>query len=169
MEIWIIGGAIVALMVYTSTRIKKRAAEAYSREVIETETYSFIKPEGLICPADQLGPETAFIRSEAYGDTEATETTLRAEGMLTVHPKALAGILEELSSSASSIDESTSANGILLKREVREGEIDFIEFHKLIESKSGKIFEFKVKVAKEYLGQFAEKAVEITETFRLKN
>src|SRR4030095_7816250 len=48
MELLIPGLILVALMVWVSTRIKKRAAEAFEPETIESENYSLHKPEGFL-------------------------------------------------------------------------------------------------------------------------
>ncbi len=48
MEILIPGLILVALMVWASTKIKKRAADAFEAEFIETDTYSLQKPEGFL-------------------------------------------------------------------------------------------------------------------------
>lgn len=48
MEILIIGALLVALMAYASTKIKKRAAEAFEPELIETDRFSLRKPEGFL-------------------------------------------------------------------------------------------------------------------------
>ena len=40
MEIFIVGVAVVALMVYVSTKIKRSAAAAFEREEIEEEDFS---------------------------------------------------------------------------------------------------------------------------------
>ncbi len=61
MEILIPGLILVALMVYASTKIKKRAAEAFEPEVITTERFKLRKPEGFLHVIDS--PDHAF---EAY-------------------------------------------------------------------------------------------------------
>ena len=48
MEILIVGALLVALMAYASTKIKKRAAEAFETELIETDRFSLQKPEGFL-------------------------------------------------------------------------------------------------------------------------
>ncbi len=48
MELLIPGLILVALMVWASTKIKKRAADAFEAEFIETDTYSLQKPEGFL-------------------------------------------------------------------------------------------------------------------------
>ena len=48
MELLITGLILVALMAYASTRIKKRAAEAYLEEKVETDDFTIRKPEGFL-------------------------------------------------------------------------------------------------------------------------
>ncbi len=48
MEILIPGLILVALMVWASTKIKKRAADAFEAELIETDEYRLNKPEGFL-------------------------------------------------------------------------------------------------------------------------
>ncbi len=68
MEILIIGIIIVALMVYTSTKIKKAAKEAYEPETVRTEEFSITKPQGYMIPAeDERSPYKLEIFSKAYG------------------------------------------------------------------------------------------------------
>jgi hypothetical protein len=71
MEIWIIGGILVALMIYVSTKIKNAARVAYEREVFETDTFTITKPNEFIIPVKE-GSEFVF---EAYsrnlGEDEA--------------------------------------------------------------------------------------------------
>ena len=51
MEILIPGLILVALMVWASTKIKKKASAAYEDEIVETDTFILEKPEGFISPA----------------------------------------------------------------------------------------------------------------------
>lgn len=48
MEILIPGLIVVALMVYISTRIKRKAASAFEAETIETDEFVIQKPEGFL-------------------------------------------------------------------------------------------------------------------------
>ena len=48
MEILIPGLILVALMAWASTKIKKRAADAFEAETIETDDYSLTKPKGFL-------------------------------------------------------------------------------------------------------------------------
>lgn len=73
MEILIIGGLLVALMAYLSTKIKKEAKRAYEQEVIETEGFKIIKPVDFIIPLKK-GSEYAFeTYSKDFGEDEAED------------------------------------------------------------------------------------------------
>ena len=48
MELLIPGLILVALMVYASTRIKRTVAEAFEPETVETDHFTFEKPEGFL-------------------------------------------------------------------------------------------------------------------------
>lgn len=52
MEILIPGLALVALMVYVSTRIKRSAAKAFDEEVVETDDFTITKPQGFLIPTE---------------------------------------------------------------------------------------------------------------------
>src|SRR6185436_16743158 len=70
MEILIPGLALVALMVYVSTRIKRSAAKAFDQEVVETDEFTITKPEGLFIPTDAT--DLAFAAySKDFGTGEA--------------------------------------------------------------------------------------------------
>jgi hypothetical protein len=70
MEIWIVGGIIVAIMVYVSTKIKRAAKEAYEQELFETDEFRIVKPEGFLIPVTE-NPAFAF---EAYSKDFAEDT-----------------------------------------------------------------------------------------------
>jgi hypothetical protein len=55
MELLIPGLILVALMVWASTKIKKRAAEAFDAEEIETDEYSIRKPDGFLHVIGDVG------------------------------------------------------------------------------------------------------------------
>ncbi|MCU1287779.1 MAG: hypothetical protein JWN60_8 [Acidobacteria bacterium] len=73
MEILIIGGALVALMVYVSTKVKKSAESAYERELFETEKFSIIKPENFINPLNENSEYVFTAYSKDFGKADAEE------------------------------------------------------------------------------------------------
>jgi hypothetical protein len=71
MEILILGGILVALMVYVSTRIKRSAADAYEEERVETDIFAITKPAGFII-IESEDPKVVFAAySKEYGADDA--------------------------------------------------------------------------------------------------
>jgi hypothetical protein len=76
----IIGLIIVALMVYTSTRIKRTAAAAFEPETIETDEFIIQKPEGFLHNLNAR-PGNIF---EAYSKEFSTEHPERRIGTASI-------------------------------------------------------------------------------------
>jgi hypothetical protein len=78
MELLIPGLILVALMVYASTRIKKTAAAAFEAETVETEHFTFEKPEGLLLVLNGDPKLDAEGYSKEYGvGDEASQRQIR--------------------------------------------------------------------------------------------
>ena len=73
MEILIMGGIIVALMVYASTRIKRSAAAAFEEETIETDDFSLVKPEGFLNPVENEDFLAFYAFSKDFGEEGKAE------------------------------------------------------------------------------------------------
>ena len=84
MEIWIIGGILVILMVIISTRIKKAAARAFEREVIETDSFTVVKPKGFLHPIREPADFPFEAYSKEYGE-RSTRNIWRARARLRLH------------------------------------------------------------------------------------
>lgn len=84
MEILIAGLILVALMVYASTKIKKSAARAYEPEVIETDDFFILKPEGFINPLNGDN-EFAFLAYSKEFGTGGTEDIREASARISVY------------------------------------------------------------------------------------
>ena len=69
MELLIPGLILVALMVYASTKIKKRAAAAFDPERIETDSYLLEKPDGFLHVIDDPDHELRSYSKE-FGEEE---------------------------------------------------------------------------------------------------
>jgi hypothetical protein len=78
MELLIPGLILVALMVYASTRIKKTAAAAFEAETVETDHFTFEKPEGLLLVLNGDPALDAEGYSKEYGEgDEASQRLIR--------------------------------------------------------------------------------------------
>lgn len=168
MEIWIIGGGIVLLMVYVSTRIKKSAAAAFEREIIETNTFSFVKPKGFICPVDRLSTDSFYLHSQGFGDAEATESTYQAEARLTVHDSSFDSMKSEAVSKPAMAIEEFGARDVAVRGIVTENQVEFKVFRRLVESRDSKVFDITVKVISDHLEDYQAQADEIVSSFLVK-
>ncbi len=80
MEILIPGLILVALMVYASTKIKKRAAEAFEAETIDTERYTFRKPEGFLHVIDSPNHDfEAYSKESGEGGDLGKRATIEVD------------------------------------------------------------------------------------------
>jgi hypothetical protein len=67
MELLIPGLILVALMVWTSTRIKRNAAAAFEAETIETDDYILEKPDGFLHVLNDETDRDLLAYSKEYG------------------------------------------------------------------------------------------------------
>lgn len=159
---------MVALMVYVSTRIKKSAAAAYGREIIQTDTYSFTKPAGLICPIDRILKDSCLVHSKNFGETESTESLYQLEGLLTAQNKSFESLKAEAESEGSFAKEECGSGAVVLRGLATESGVEFKMFRRLQTSSNGLVFDFSVKVLCEALEEFQSKADEMVSSFTVK-
>jgi hypothetical protein len=148
MEILILGVILVALMAYVSTRIKKSAARAFEREVIETEDFRLVKPEGFLNPVD-TNSELAFeAYSKDFGEDDAADYR-HARAVVRVHQNPAPG--EGLPA-----EDERSEKGVTIQR-----------FHKLLKNDENS-YELEISVLKEKREQYFDKINEMLNSFSLK-
>lgn len=179
MEILIIGGIVVLIMVIISTQIKKSAAQAFDREIIETEDFIIVKPEGFINPLRETSEYAFEAYSKDFG--EKTERNVwRAQAYLSVLTDSdFAAACESAKQKTGKIlSEQTLKNSaddekICLieseKTDEEDDEIDFYEFRKIVESRrQQKVYELRIAVLKAFREAYSEKINEMQNGFRLK-
>jgi hypothetical protein len=148
MEILILGVILVALMAYVSTHIKKSAARAFEREVVETEDFRLVKPEGFLSPVN----ENSVCAFEAYSKdfgTDDAEEYRQARAVVRVHQ-------------TGATDENLPAEG-----EKTEKGVTIQTFHKLLRNDE-KSYELEISVLKENREQYLDKINEMLSSFSLK-
>ncbi len=142
MEIWIIGGIIVALMVYASTKIKRAAAGAYEREEIAADGFAIVKPEGFI---NLINSAHAFeAQSKEFGESEESEEMYRARATVT---------LTDGSEPASESRSEREVDGVVVK-----------ELRKTINA-NGRGFELTISVLADHYDEFEPRIREMAESF----
>lgn len=176
MEIFIIGAAVVALMVYVSTRIKKSAAQAFDRETIETDEFFIIKPEGLLHPLRDKSEFAFEAYSKDFG-AENLRNIWQVNAEMLVHTDAkFKDVCVAVKKSA---EEVMSEN--VLKETPADQRICLIEgkqtlddvkkrvFWKIVESVSQKkVYELRIYVLEGNLTEFSSRIEEMLESFTVK-
>lgn len=175
MEILIIGGILVALMAYVSTRIKKSAASAYEPEKIETAEFALVKPEGFIVP---VGTASAFA-FEAYtkdfGESDETEKLRRAQANLRISAGENFAVYCERAKqtfdeilSAETLGAAPSGRKIcLLKGENQDNNVKTLEYRKIIAGES-RIYDLQAIVLSDAYDVYGESIEKLVESFQLK-
>lgn len=173
MEILIGGIILVALMVYASTRIKRTAAQAFDPELVETDDFSLLKPEGFLHLINGADPAFAFqAYSKEFGRDDA-ENVRKA----TIDMRILADISFE-----EACDEAKVGGTSLIERkglevsgfrawsieaETEKDERELV-VHSLIVDAPGKIFVLRSSVLKEHNNEFLRKIDEMEDSLETK-
>jgi hypothetical protein len=178
MEILIVGGIVVLIMVFISTQIKKSAAQAFDREIVETENFTIVKPEGFMNPLRESSEYEFEAYSKEFG--EKTERNVwRAQVYLSLSTASdFAAACEsakqktdEILSEETLEDSAYDEKIYLIESEKfdEEEEIDFYEFRKIVESRRRqKVYELRIAVLKAFRSEFSERINELLNSFHIK-
>lgn len=135
MELLIPGLILVALMIYASTRIKKTAAEAFEPETIETEHFTFEKPEGLllVLNGDPNLEAEGYSREYGEGDDVSQRQIRFAVSRTQGAPPDVVG--ERVTAGSEIVSRETEIVGgtkfTVIEALKTEGELASREFHKI--------------------------------------
>ena len=176
MEILIVGGILVALMIFASTKIKRSAAAAFEREEIEEEDFSLVKPEGYIHPFKENSPFVFEAYTKDFGDEEAKEFRRSRATLRVVSNSDFETVCRMAKKTADKIlskrfveDAPANQKIFLLENEKSENGVKFFTRWKIVESRERrKIYEFQVSILEEYGEEFADAASEMIRTFSVK-
>lgn len=170
MEILIIGGIIVALMVWASTRIKRSAAAAFEEETIETGEFALVKPEGFLNTVEPPDFLAFYAYSKEFGEEEAAEKVRQSQ----IKVKILAGrspaeiVKDEKKSFAKILsEEKPGENTILLAGERAEKSVETVFYHKFIAA-GEKIYDLEMSMLADYREKYEEKAEKLLASFCVK-
>ena len=167
MELLIPGLILVALMVYASTKIKKRAAAAFDEEIVETDAYAIRKPEGFL---HVLGSDNhAF---EAYSREFGQDDTAAAR-RATIEMDILAG--ESLETVCRQVRDSASESEVMeesetvrrISTEETANEIAVNAVYKIVDAGNA-IYRLRFAVLPEHVDEYLQKLDETIDSFRVK-
>ncbi len=174
MEILILGGILVALMVFVSTRIKKNSAKAFERERIETENYAIYKPEGFIVPVRLKSEYALEMYSKDKGEEKAGKINQAWATLKVFKKENFAEICRRAQlSSAKIISKETARDGDLnyffMHGEGIEETVGKEIYYKIIEdTKSGAVYELQSSILNDYLETYSSKISAIMQSFTVR-
>ncbi|MDQ2746193.1 MAG: hypothetical protein M3T96_02925 [Acidobacteriota bacterium] len=174
MEIFIVGIAVVVLMVYASTRIKKIAAEAYQPETIETEDYLIFKPEGFINPFSENSEFAFEANSKDWGKNDAGKFRQARAALRVTADADFKAVCENAKKSAGKItskrfvkDAPDGQKIFILEGETSESDVKILIRRKVVEANK-KVYELKTAVIEAYAEDFADRIGAMLESFTVK-
>ncbi len=158
MELLIPGLILVALMVWTSTRIKRNAAAAFEPETIETGAYVLEKPDGFLHVLNDETDRDLLAYSKEYGpgDLKGDRKATIEIRILTTTIDSRIGQLKTDNRLVGSVE--TFLDGgeraAILQAEPSE-DSETISFYKLV-TRGSRLFELRFTVLRDFEDEFAE-------------
>lgn len=163
MELLIPGLILVAVMAYLSTRIKKRAADAFNAETIGNERYSFEKPEGFLHVVGDKQHEFMAYSSE-FGEDDDSRFR-RATIELDVLPGTdVASVTEAICEAA---ENSNVRPENIIEADEWANETEFRAVYKLIECDSS-VYRLRFAVLAEHFAAYSSRIDDTIESFVIK-
>jgi hypothetical protein len=163
-EILIVGSIIVALMIYTSTRIKRSAARAFDEELIDKDDFTLIKPEGFLHVLNDDSGRAFTAYSREFGKDEASDQR-RAWIKLQKTVDSVQDVRRAIKAAAESLAEDVEAKVIEVERAEAGRPVN--AFYKFA-SRGGTLYELQAVVLREHRDEFLRKIQRSFESFRLK-
>lgn len=166
MELLIPGLILVALMVYASTRIKKRAAEAFEPETIETERYTLQKPDGFLHVIDSPRHDFEAYSKEYADDDSSRRATIEVD---IFRGTDLESVGESLRDASALFDVTKETeNTWRVETEETANETGLKVFYKLVDTRAGPIYRIRFAVMAKHEDEYLDRIEEALNSFTLK-
>ncbi len=168
MELLIPGLILVALMAWASTKIKKRAADAFEAETIETESYSMQKPEGFLHVLGDPGHEV-YAYSREFGEGAYSKIRRATIEIDIVKDASLADVRNAIKSSAADVEViRETPSECELETEETANENSFHCFYKIIGARSP-IYRLRFAVLSQHSDEYLRKVKETLDSFSVRS
>jgi len=175
MEILIFGIVLVALMVFVSTKIKKSAAVAFEREVIDKKDFAIIKPEGLINPLNEDSKFVFEAYSKEFGKNDAEEFNQMLVKLKIISNASFKETCENAKKSVTEIlsenfsENNKGQNICLIEGRKSENRVQFLSVWKIVQTaEQQRVYELQVLVLENYREDYAKRLNEMLESFTVK-
>lgn len=165
MEILIPGLILVAIMAWASTKIKKRAADAFETENIETEDYFLRKPEGFLHVIGSRSHEFEAYSREFGGeeDSQVRRATIEID---ILRETSLEAVRDEIRRDADNVDiKSEGASALEIIAEETANQTALTAFYKII-AVANNVIRLRFGVVTENRNEYEDKIDETLESFR---
>lgn len=166
MEILIVGLIVVALMAYASTKIKKRAAEAYDAEMVVTDRYSLLKPEGFLHVVGGTRHEFEAYSKE-YGDADEAHLRKATIEVDVIRDTDLKGAVQRLRNTTTQFTVSEETETIYqIETEELANETPLKGFYKLVATLNG-VYQLRFIVLPKHVDEYLRKIDETVDSFAI--
>ena len=165
MELLIPGLILVALMVYASTKIKKRAAEAFEPEAIETERYTLQKPEGFLHVIDSPRHDFEAYSKEYSDDDSSRRATIEVD---ILRDTDLESVRDSMLDGSAQFDVTEQTENVWrIETEEAANENGLKVFYKLVDSRAGSIYRLRFAVLGKHEDEYSRRIDEALDSFTL--
>ena len=167
MEILIPGLILVALMAWASTKIKKRAADAFEAEMIETDDYILRKPEGFlhVIGSSSHAFEAYSRESSEEDDSQARRATIEIDILRERPISDLRNAVSEQADSVHVKSESGSVCEIIAVESANQTPVT--AFYKMI-AVADKIIRLRFAVVASYKNEYEERIDNTLDSFTVR-
>lgn len=167
MEILIPGLILVALMAWASTRIKKRAADAFEAELIETDNYSLRKPEGFLHVIGD--PQHDFsAHTREFGGDEDSQVRLGTIEIDILQDSSLPAVRDSIRQGAERSDVRREAEGVCeIVASEAANQSPLTAFYKIVRNGRA-VYRLRFAVVAEHKTEFSRKIDKTLDSFKVK-
>lgn len=167
MELLIPGLILVALMVYASTKIKKRAAAAFEPEAIETEHYLLNKPEGFLHVIGDPDHEFAAYSKE-FGENENARIRQARIEIDTIRDQTVDDVCRTIEITSKDCNVTSPSDSVrIIETDEVANEIELRGFYKIIAAPSA-TYQLRFAVLPEHKDDYLGRIDEALESFTVK-
>ncbi len=167
MEILIPGLILVALMAWASTKIKKRAADAYQAESIDAEGYSLRKSEGFLHVLGDANHAFYANTREFAGDEDSAQVRRATIEVDVFRDTTLANVRQSVIDAAQGVETSDEKERVSeIIAEELANQTPITAFYKIVDG-SHAVYRLRFAVATEHKNEYANKIEETLDSFNV--
>lgn len=166
MELLIPGLILVALMAYASTRIKKRAAEAFNEEQVENERYTLTKPDGFLHVLGDTDHDF-MAYSKEFGEHELSQLKRATIEIDVINGSNVQSVVNAVRESATDFSMHED-DGTVIKTDEQANETEFRAVYKII-ADTASVYRLRFAVLSEHFDEYVRRIDDTIDSFTTKH